>query len=328
MNAAFIQFGYLLLSPGYYCLTAHVTPNATICTGIDDTVTVGDARWFWAYFPNAQKVDEWYYGFGLSNSAGTNGTWHLYSILPEETGNWSFEMDGVTLYSTGFPSAPSSSPAHFVAEKAAGPDQQQLGPVEFRDLAYLGADGSWHGTASLTPIVGCGEGDAPCNLAIPYGVASVGANDVIAGSNVPTPPTNQPIWSRQASCAMYMTLTDNGGTGPAPLNVNVTAAPHASHGNVRTDWWFGNGSYATGNSSRTVTYDSPGNYTLLVRGLDSVGCLSEARSTVSVMQAGASGSSPTSSTSVPRTSFILIVALVASVAPIMALRRSKPSKYH
>ena len=323
-DGAFIQFGYLILSPGYYCLAAHVTANTTVCAGVDDTVNVGDARWFWAYFPNAQKVDEWYYGFGLSNSAGLNGTWHLYSILPGESGDWSFEMDGVTIYSTIFPSTPSSSPAHIVAEKASGPDQQQLGPVEFRNLAYLGADGNWHGTASLTPIVGCGEGDAPCNVAIPYGVAAVGANDVVAGSNVPPPSPSQPIWSRQAACSMYMTLTDNGGTGPAPLRVNLTAATHASHGNVRTDWWFGNGSYAPGNSNRTVTYSNPGNYTLLVRGLDSVGCLSEASGRVLVMQPGLSGSSLTYASSVPGMPFVLIVALMTSVAPITMLRRNQP----
>ena len=167
------------------------------------------------------------------------------------------------------------------------------------------------------------KGTAPCNLAIPYGVAAVGVNDVLAGSNVPTPSTSQPIWSRQASCAMYMTLTDNEGTGPAPLSVNATAASHESHGDVRTDWWFGNGSYAPGNSTQTLTYNSPGNYTLLVRGLDSVGCLSEAKSTVLVMQPGLSGSSPTSGTSVPGTSFVLVIALLASVAPLMVLRRSQ-----
>ena len=326
-NGAFIQFGYLLLSPGYYCLTAHVTSNSTTCTGIDDTVSIGDARWFWAYFPNAKNIGEWYYEFGLRNSAGINATWHLYSILPSNSGDWSFQMDGVTIYTTTFQSAPSSSPVHFVAEKAAGPDQQQLGPVEFRNLAYLSPDGLWHGTSSLTPIVGCGEGDsAPCNLAIPYGVAAVGANDIVAGSNVTTPSTNQPIWSRQAACTLYMTLTDNGGTGPAPLNVNVTAQPYAYHGSVRTDWWFGDGSYAPGNSSRTVTYDIPGNYSILVRDLDSVGCLSEARGTVSVVQPNPPGSVTATGSSVPQMSFFLVVALLASVAPVMVLRRRRPTK--
>jgi hypothetical protein len=323
-NGAFIQFGYLLLSPGYYCLTAHVSANGTACTGANDNVSPGDARWFWAYFPNSQKVDEWYYGFGLSNSAGANNTWHLYSIQPSDTNNWSFEMDGVSVYTLGFQAVPSSSPAHFVAEKASGPDQQRLGPVEFRNLAYLGDDGQWHGTSSLTPIVGCGEGDTiPCDSTMPYGVAAVGMNDALAGSNIPIPSTAHPIWSRREACSMVMTLIDNEETGPAPLNVNVTAAPYNPHGDVQTDWWFGNGSYAPGNMTRIITYESPGNYSLLVRGLDSVGCLSEAQGAVSVTQPGSS-SLAILHTSLSVTSFVLLVALIAAVAPIMVLRRRNP----
>jgi hypothetical protein len=158
-------------------------------------------------------------------------------------------------------------------------------------------------------------------VAIPYGVAAVGADDVLAGSNVPTPPSGQPIWRRQVACTMYMTLTNNEETGTAPLSVNVTASPHESHGNVQTDWWFGDGSYAPGNSSQTFTYNNPGNYTLLVRGLDSVGCLSEARGAFSVMHPAVTGSYPPSTSSMSRTSFFLIVAVLAVVAPIMVLRR-------
>ena len=320
-NGAFIQFGYLLLSPGYYCLTAHVTANGTACTGVNDDVSPGDVRRFWAYFPNAQNVGEWYYGFGLSNSVGENNTWHLYSILPDNSNNWSFQMDGVSIYTLPFQAVPSASPAHFVAEKASGPDQQRLGPVEFRNLAYLGTDRQWHSTSSLTPIVGCGQGDTlPCDSAMPYGVAAIGVNDAMAGSNIPTPSTAHPIWIRHKACALYMTLSDNGGAGPAPLNVNVTAAPYYPQGYVRTDWWFGNGSYAPGNMTRTITYVSPGNYSLLVRALDSVGCLSEARGSVFVTQPATSSlvifRSPLSVTS-----FVLIVALIAAIAPIMVLSR-------
>ena len=323
-NGAFIQFGYLLLSPGYYCLVAHVAAGATTCTGADDTISLGDARWFWAYFPNARNIGEWYYEFGLKNSAGMNSTWHLYSIIPTESGNWSFQIDGMTTYTTPFQYAPSSSPAHFVAEKAAGPDQQQLGPVEFRDLAYLDTSGLWHGTSSLTPIVGCGEGDTnPCNF-VPYGVAAVGANDVLAGSGVPTPPTAHAIWSRQTSCEMYMTLSDDEGAGPAPLNVSITTKSYAAHGSVRTDWWFGDGSFAPGDSSRTITYDTPGNYSILARDLDSVGCLSEARGAVLVMQPNLQNSVAPSVMGISRMSFILIVSLFTSIAPVMVLNRPRP----
>ena len=282
-NGAFVQYGYSILPSGYYCLSGHVIDNGTSCTGIADNVGFSDARWFWEYFPNMQTVSDWYYGFGSANSAGINDTWHLYTILPSASGDWSFELDGLTVYSTNFPSATSSAAAHVVAEKAAGSYLTQLGPVEFRNLAYLGNDTLWHGTSSLNPIDGCGYGDSmPCNMIIPYGVAAVRANDIVAGSNVSAPVFDQPIWVRQSSCSMYATLTAAADVGTAPLNVTFKESVAASNGNVSTDWWFGDGSYQHGNSSQTVTYRTPGNFTPFVRVLDSAGCLSEATGSVSV----------------------------------------------
>jgi len=320
-NGAFVQFGYLILSPGYYCLSAHIAGNGTDCSGIDDNVGFSDARWFWSYFPDVRVVNDWYYEFGSINSAGLNGTWHLYSILPGPSGDWNFQMDGVAVYSTNFPSATSSSPAHVVAEKTSGSYGTRLGPVEFRNLAYLGNDTLWHGTSSLTPIAGCGYGDSlPCDVAIPYGVESIGANDIMAGSNVLTPSGDQPIWLRQASCSIYATMTNAAMTGTAPLNVTFTESVSASHGAVSTDWWFGDGSHQHGNSSQTVTYRAPGNYTPFVRVLDSAGCLSEATGKVSVTPSstattvGISAFSP----------FLLPVKVdgVAAVAAMLVLRKA------
>ncbi len=227
-NGAFVQFGYSILPPGYYCLSGIVAYNGTGCTGTTDNVGFSDARWFWEYFPNMQTVGDWYYGFGPANSVGTNGTWHLYSILPSSSGDWSFQLDGVTVYSSSFPSATSSAAAHVVAEKAAGSYLTQLGPVEFRNLAYLGNDTLWHGTSSLNPIDGCGYGDSlPCNMITPYGVAAVGANDIVAGSNVSAPVVDQPIWTRQSSCSMYTTLTGAAAVGTAPMNVTFTESVSA-----------------------------------------------------------------------------------------------------
>jgi hypothetical protein len=319
-NGAFVQFGYVILSPGYYCLSAHVTGNGTDCSGIDDTVGFSDARWFWAYFPNVQVVSDWYYGFGPGNSAGLNSTWHLYSILPSASAAWSFQMDGVTVYSTNFPSATSTTPAHVVAEKASGSYLSQLGPVEFRNLAYLGNDTLWHGTSSLTSIDGCGYGDRlPCNMAISYGVVSVGANAIVAGSNVSTPLGDQPLWLRQSLCSMHTVLADAESGGTAPLNVTFTESVFASRGDVSTDWWFGDGSHHQGNSSQTVTYRTPGNYTPMVRVVDSAGCLSEATGEVSVTPPS-TGSSIGTFTVWPF-SFAFKVTEVAAVAPTVLLRK-------
>ena len=122
----------------------------------------------------------------VPNSAGSNSTWHLYSISSLASGDWSFMLDGVTVYSSNFPSTPSTSPAHLVAEQTSGSYLSKLGPVEFRDLAYLGNNSVWQGTSSLTLIEGCGAADNnPCAVSNAYGVESAGPNDVIAGSSVP-----------------------------------------------------------------------------------------------------------------------------------------------
>lgn len=288
-DGSFVQFGYLLMPPGYYCLSAQVTPSGTICSATSDDVGFSDARWFWSYFPNAQVVNDWYYGFGTTDSAGSNGTWHLYSIQPSASGDWSFVMDGVSVYSSNFPSTSSASPAHLVAEKASGPYLSQLGPVEFRGLAYLGNDSLWHGTSSLNLIDGCGAADNnPCSVSAAYGAQSVGPNDVIAGSSVPAPNPGQLVWERQSTCTLGTTLLTSGTAGNAPLIVTFADSVSAPQGNVSTDWWFGNGSHLSGETNETVTYLNPGNYTPVVRVLDSVGCLSEASGNVSV--AGSNGS--------------------------------------
>jgi PKD repeat protein len=282
-DGSFVQFGYLIMPPGYYCLSAQVTASGTVCSGTSDNVGFSDARWFWAYFPNAQVVNDWYYGFGTANSVGSNGTWHLYSIQPGPSGDWSFGLDGVTIYSSNFPSTSSTSPVHLVAEKASGPYLSQLGPVEFRGLAYLGNDTQWHATSSLNPIDGCGAADNdPCTVSTAYGVESVGPNEVLAGSSVSAPDPGQLVWERQSSCTLGATLQTSGTAGAAPLNVTFTDSVSAPQGIVRTDWWFGDGSHLSGNTNQTVTYSSPGNYTPVVRVLDSIGCLSEESGEVSV----------------------------------------------
>jgi len=265
-DGSFVQFGYLLMPPGYYCLYAQVTAAGTTCLGGSDNVGFSDARWFWSYFPNSQVVSDWYYGFGAANSAGSNGTWHLYSILPGLSHDWVFMMDGAPVYSSNFLSTTSSSPAHLVAEKASGPFLSQLGPVEFRGLAYLGNDSIWHATSSLSLIDGCGEADnGQCVIPNAYGVESVGPNDVIAGSSSPSDSEpGQLVWQRQSACTLGSTLSASGSAGNAPFNVTFVDSISSPQGNFRTDWWFGDGTHEAGQLNQTVTYAMPGNYTPFV----------------------------------------------------------------
>lgn len=54
-DGAFVQFGYIIPSPGYYCLNGHVTGEGTSCLGAADNIGFSDARWFWSYFPNVRS---------------------------------------------------------------------------------------------------------------------------------------------------------------------------------------------------------------------------------------------------------------------------------
>jgi len=282
-DTSFVQFGYLIMPPGYYCLNAHVTMSGTTCTGASDNIGFADARWFWSYFPNAQDVNEWFYGFGPANSAGSNTTWHLYSIQPGLSGGWDFVLDGVTVYSSTFAVTSSSSPVHLVAEKASGPYLSQLGPVEFRNLAYLGNDTAWHATSSLSSIDGCGGAyENACNVSAAYGIESIGPNDVLAGSGVSAPTAGELVWQRQSTCSLATTMQTSGTAGNAPLSVTFTNSVSGPRGNATTDWWFGDGVHLSGERNQTVTYSTPGNYTPVVRVFDSIGCLSEASGEVSV----------------------------------------------
>jgi len=272
-----------------------VTQSGTVCSGTNDNIGFSDARWFWSYFPNVQVVNDWYYGFGPADSAGANGTWHLYSIQPGASGDWNFVLDGVAIYTSSFQAMLSTSPVHLVAEKASGPYLSQLGPVEFRGLAYLGNDSLWHATSSLNPIDGCGAAyNEPCPVSTAYGIESVGPNDVLAGSSVSAPDPGQLVWQRQSGCTLGTALQTSGTAGNAPLNVTFTDSVSSPQGDVRIDWWFGDGAHLVGDSNQTVTYQTPGNYTPVVRALDSIGCLSEASGNVSV--AGSSGSLPETAT--------------------------------
>ena len=307
-DGSFVQFGYLILPTGQYCFSAHISQSGTDCTGTSGSIESSDARWFWAYFPNAEAVNNWYYSFGPADSAGYNSTWHLYTISPDASGDWSFIMDGVTVYSSSFSSSASTAPVHFVAEKASGPYFSQLGPVEFRNLAYLGNDSLWHATSSLSLIDGCDAADNDqCSISNAYGVEMVGPNDVIAGS-IPNSvsESGQLIWERQSTCTLGTELLVVGKIGNAPLNVSFIDAVSSPQGSFRTDWWFGDGFHETGNSSQTFVYNAPGNYTPLVRVLDSTGCLSEASGEVSV----AASNNPTFGTdTTPVTSFEIVFSL-------------------
>lgn len=179
-TGAFVQFGYAL-EPGQYCLKGMYVGGQFLCLGGSDTISNLDARWQWQYWPNLYSKD-FDYEIGPAQSAGSNGTWHLYSIVPSPTGGVSFTLDGVNIATINSHIAPSQEPAMMVAEKAGSGGLGSLGPVEFRNMAYLKEDG-WHLVDSLVSLSGCGI-NSSCPADNPYGVSARGPNHIIAGSGV------------------------------------------------------------------------------------------------------------------------------------------------
>ena len=208
-NSGFVQFGYEIESPGRYCVKGQVIGGTPECSR-SDTLTDADARWFWEYFPNLKGTD-FYYGIGTFGSVGSNGTWHQYAITPSAAGGWVFLLDGNSVDSIGFHWTHSKDRVYVVAEKVTtSTSPGPLGPVEFRNVAYLKGDG-WHGVSQLYVLRGCGVSQ-DCGSSVPYGVQLKGPNYIVAGSGADLLKTGSLLWRKQGT-----TLTIQ-----VPLQVSVS----------------------------------------------------------------------------------------------------------
>lgn len=204
-NGAFIQFGYSL-EPGYECLEGEWNGRSFNCYGRSEYVAASDARWEWQYWPNGEG-NVFYSGKGPAYSAGFDGSWHTYSIMPNVANGWAFVLDGQPVASINdFQWTYSKDVAYFVAEKATNnPGLANLGPVEFRSLQYLKSDG-WHSVNSLYASISCGV-NTNCNIVNPYNVFLVGPNDVKAGLilnfyGVQPPSNGQLLWTTQVTLTL------------------------------------------------------------------------------------------------------------------------------
>ena len=195
-NAGFIQFGYQIESPGKYCVSGQVIGGAQECSR-SETLTDADARWFWEYFPNLKGAD-FYYGIGTFGSVGLNGTWHQYTITPSAAGGWAFLVDGNQVDGIGFHWTHSKDRVYVVAEKVTtSTSPGLLGPVEFRNVAYLKDDG-WHGVNQLYVLRGCGVSQN-CGPSVPYGVQLKGPNYIVAGSGADLLKTGSLLWTKRGT---------------------------------------------------------------------------------------------------------------------------------
>ena len=188
-SGAFVQFGYVIESPGYYCLQGSLVSGQSHCTGSSATVGIDDARWFWEYWPQGSGSD-YYYGLGPASSVCCEGSWHTYGIKPNPESGWDFILDGQVVDSfipvSIFVMINFGTSAHSVyvmAEKVTSSLLPgNLGPVEFRNLGYFKGN-TWHHVSSLYARKGCSISNPTCaGINNPYGVSLNGPNDILAGS--------------------------------------------------------------------------------------------------------------------------------------------------
>jgi len=177
-DGASIEFGYQLLSPGIYCNSGDQSASQS-CVG-STTFNESQPNWYWEYDFSSRG---YYYGSSGLSALDVNASWHTYAILPNPTGGWAFEFDGQKVATAQFPLSTAADRVYAYAGKiSASSTPGSLGPVEFRNLAYLKQDG-WHSVEFLYALVACAAGTTcPAN---PYGVSLLGINHIIAGSSLP-----------------------------------------------------------------------------------------------------------------------------------------------
>jgi hypothetical protein len=238
-GGGFIQFGYELVTSGYYCLYGEEIGDHTNCQGSYGTIGGSDANWFWEYWPNANTID-FYYGLGTSNSSGPESAWHLYQILPSVGNGWSFILDGQLVSSLNSVQwTKSKDPVYAVAEEVSSISSTSgsLGPVEFRNLSYHSLDG-WHQVGDLQAISGCGGLTPNCGITIPYGVTMLGANDFIAGTGETPRKDHELLWTQGQPLqthSYFLTLAvpssvqgvvDGATHNSEDANLSLPAGPH------------------------------------------------------------------------------------------------------
>src|SRR5208282_3845890 len=191
-------------------------------------------RWWWEYWPNAYATD-YYSGIGQAYSAGANGTWHTYEITPNVANGWDFVLDGTVVQSfNDYPPTTSKHAVSMVAEEitSAPSASGNLGPVEFRNLAYL-KDSDWQSVTSLTAISDCTSSDQlsvypNCGLSVPYGVSLNGPNDIIAGSGQTQVLANTLLWGNPTLALQV----------PSPVQITLDGVTQEA-GSLQLSWPIG-----------------------------------------------------------------------------------------
>jgi hypothetical protein len=126
----------------------------------------------------------------------------MFAVVPDRDG-WSFLLDNQQVGNISAKPVQSRDAVYVVAEKStSSPQFGKLGPVEFRNVAYLLGD-SWHIADSLTSLHRYAL-LSDRSVENPFGAVAVGPNHIIAGSNIKTVEDQKLLWTDE-----YVTLDVN-----------------------------------------------------------------------------------------------------------------------
>ncbi len=191
-NGAFVQVGYEVPNvSGDY-------PKTCTASGCNGTVFLkaGYPAWFWEYFPIGGNSTGFYGGVGPSGSAGTNGTFNMYSFSSNGD-TWNFYFNGQLIGSANLGTSTSGPyvPSAYAELANANNTDTFMKTVMFKNMSYM-KNGALHLLQSATAYVGYGSG-SKTNIANPYGVKEVGgyANYFEVGSAVQSVRSGALLWT-------------------------------------------------------------------------------------------------------------------------------------
>jgi hypothetical protein len=147
-------------------------------------------RWFWAYFPPGAAVEGSNYVIKFGSTPIQVG-WTKFSISSSGT-TWFLyvNQERVGQVATHARDSGENPPGAIAEDAGTTSVNNQLGPVQFRNLEYKSADGSWHSVKVASAIVGYGAIGARLTegARFPYGIRFEPGTDNywIAGSNLPS----------------------------------------------------------------------------------------------------------------------------------------------
>lgn len=150
----------------------------------------GAPSWFWAYSrAGASEIVQ------VGSIVGRGGDWIRFSLTCSGT-TWNAYVDDSEVGSINVGVSEAGGPYAVAEVSPASSVGNELGPVEFRDLAYRDANSNWQSASSGVTICSYKVGSTLSQSNLPYGVTGVPGEDNhwIVGSHIPFMVEGQRLW--------------------------------------------------------------------------------------------------------------------------------------